>query len=1167
MDDQRSIDQRNQSRLTDQQRRAIETRDVSVALSAGAGCGKTFVLTERFLSHLDPAFSGNGSPCQWHEIIAITFTERAAREMRDRIRRRCQERLIGAPADEAQVWWKLVRDMDGARISTIHSYCTALLRAHAVEAGLDPRFTVLDQTASIAILSGVIDDQLRELLSKRDGVVLDLLVEFGLDGLRDRIRLLIDHRGKAGFADWQDIEPASLAKKWHHVCDTEVLPLAPASIAADANTQRLVALLEAHPSSQPACREGRQELLDRLTRLPDSQNPREDLDALHELAKVKNFGGPKSWDQPAIYDQVKQACKALRAAIKGWLNALKFDPASEARAAELTLDVYRLAWRITEAYERRKRELAALDFEDLVVQARDLLVDPRNAGLRARVASQIRLLLVDEFQDTDGVQLDLVEALCGDGLTTGKLFFVGDFKQSIYRFRGAEPQVFHLLRDKIPSAGRLPLTKNFRSQPAILDFVNALFYDSLGGQYERLVASRSQVAPRPAIEFLWAADEDKTRVSVDEQRQREADWVARRLRAMLDAGESLVWDDQAAQSGSPRSRPVRLGDIAILFRALSSVQHYEEALRRYGISYYLVGGHAFYAQQEIFDLLNLLRCVDSLADEVSLLGALRSPMFSLSDETLFWLARHSDGLSAGLLASRLPAELEESQRHRARFAAQTLNELRRMKDRVSMTELIQYALDRTGYPATQLAEFLGERKLANLEKLIDMARDFDRAGLFTLADFIAELSRFVAEQPKEALAATEAESSDVVRLMTIHQAKGLEFPVVVVADVEQTMALGSCAATYDTQLGPVVHIPNNPWEKWGATGHDLWKLIQRAADRDEQKRLLYVATTRAADFLILSAGVTDINKPKGPWRALLGQRFDLETGNLRTPLPAGYRDPQIRVIRERPELAADEVRADHRRSLGKILQSVADAAGRTGAVPKSIQPIPADRGGRRQFSFSRLTGHLHAPREREAGAEIELPQKKNAAHNALALGTLVHEVLADLPFAPATDLDALVYNRAASQTESETCIAEATRLVRSFLDSARAARLRQAQKVHVELEFLLAWPPGSTTEGGAYLQGYIDCLYQDQEGWHLLDYKTNRITPETIASVAAPYEMQMLVYALAIQQSLGEPPVEIVLHFLRGNLERRFELTADARRRLIEQVNRAILAETSTSVM
>ena len=555
-----------------------------------------------------------------------------------------------------------------------------------------------------------------------------------------------------------------------------------------------------------------------------------------------------------------------------------------APAAEFALQTLELAGELASQYDRKKRELAVLDFNDLLSSARELLVGPERAAVRRQLASQIRLLLVDEFQDTDPLQVEMVKAICDNEHLGGKLFFVGDHKQSIYRFRGARPEVFRDLQDEIPPEGRLPLSMNFRSQPAILEFVNTLFCEELGPNYEPLQPKRLQVSPRPAVELLWACDPAVANDAVDpppvvqedmgrRERllRREADWIARRIRSMLDSGEKIVWDSDAAKAGSPAPRAVREGDVAVLFRAMTNVDHYEEALRRYGINYYLVGGRAFYSQQEIFDLLNLLRAINSVSDEVSLAGALRSPMFGLLDESLLWLAKDGS-LSTGLFELELPEELDKQQRDRVECAKATLLALRAMKDRVPVAQLIGETLERTGYDAMLLAEFLGERKLANLQKLIEQARSFDRAGIFSLSDFITQLSEFVARQPDEALAATHPETADVVKLMSIHQSKGLEFPVVVVPDMGRKRHNVGPVMAFTPELGPMFK------DAEAVTGYDLWMMAENDADSSETSRLLYVAATRAADYLILSSGMEEPGKAMGPWLELLDRRFDLMTG-------------------------------------------------------------------------------------------------------------------------------------------------------------------------------------------------------------------------------------------------------------------------------------------------
>jgi len=1151
--------------LTGQQRRAVTARGVSVALSAGAGCGKTFVLTERFLSQLAPGHWPAGERPRLSEVIAITFTERAAREMRKRIRAGCRRRLLEAPEREAEHWLGLIRELDSARISTIHSFCRTLLRSHAVEAGLDPQFEVLEQAQADTLEHELIDDEFRSRLAGGDEAMIELVVEFGLEPLREMVAVLLGRRHQIDWATWQTATPEVLLARWETFWRNVSLPSVLDRIARSPETQTVLEIARHEGPDHPTMRDRCGVLAERLAGLRQSGDPSSDLEAIQKNARVRGGGGKGVWPSEATYVRFKGAAECLRRLVDRVRPIVSFDTESACPAAEASLRLLAVAQGVARAYEARKQQLAAVDFDDLLIYARRLLTAPEHGALRRRLASQTRLLLVDEFQDTDPLQDELVEALVGEGLTQGKLFLVGDYKQSIYRFRGADPHVFRRRRAGMPAEGRLPLTLNFRSQPAILDFVNALFCEDLGEQYEPLVASRPQVGPEPAVELLWAPDElPEVRSGQSERiRRREADFIARRLRAMLESGEKRVWDEEAAERGKPAARAVRPGDIALLFRALSDVQYYEEALRSHGIDYYLVGGHAFYAQQEIFDVLNLLRSVASRSDEVSLAGALRSGLFCLEDETLFWLAQHPEGLTGGLFAKDLPRELTAEQRGRVEFAAAVLTELRAVKDRLPVAELIERALARTGYDAVLLAEFLGERKLANLRKLIDRARSLDESGIFSLADFITQLAEFVARQPDEPLAATHPESTDVVRLMTIHQAKGLEFPVAVVPDLDRRTRGLSAAVAFTPELGPAVKSSS------GTGGFELHAWREQEEEQAELVRLLYVATTRAADYLILSSGVRRLGSASGPWTELVGRRFDPLSGKLRVELPAGYKSPKVKVTTERP-VSPEPSTGAGRRDLNKLVDKAVQLAEQdAGRVPAYLGPVAADRAARRQYSFSRLSGALH-PHLADDGAADPLEPGEAASGgprlDPLGLGTLVHAVLAEIDWHQAVDVAARVRRLAPQHlADDEGGLEEPIEMIGRFLDSPRAAQIAAASRVHRELEFLLAWPPGAVADAaaapGRYLQGFIDCLYEDGAGrWHVVDYKTNRVSSSTLEKVAAEYEMQMLVYALAVERILGEPPAELVLSFLRPGLEYEIPWGDAARRRAVELVNQRMAA-------
>jgi ATP-dependent helicase/nuclease subunit A len=784
------------------------------------------------------------------------------------------------------------------------------------------------------------------------------------------------------------------------------------------------------------------------------------------------------------------------------------------------------------------------------------------------------------------VQVEILRALAGSP-ESNKLFIVGDYKQSIYRFRGADPAVFVELRGETPAAGRLPLSQNFRSQPGVISFVNTLFAASLHTAeepYEPLIAHRPAAHAGPCVEFLWAP------ASTDENtaghRATEARWIARRLRQLLDSGEPLIGNKDGT------ARPVRLGDIAILFRSLPNVQLYEEAMREYGIPYYLVGGHAFYAQQEIYDLLNLLSAVQSSADEIALAGALRSPIFALTDETLFWLAREN-GTLAGAFApeAKGPTAIEKEQLTRAQDAARILAELRRLKDRLPITELIRHVLEMTGYDAALAAEFLGERKLANLEKLIEMARVFDRSTTLGLADFIVQLREFVVNEPKESLAATHPENTDVVKLMSIHKSKGLEFPVVVVPDLERRPNNDSTQVAFDPELGPLVDA--GPGGTGVSSGLMMYRTTQTRAAESESTRLFYVATTRAADYLILSSSMKDIAEPSQAWTRLLAERFDLQSGACLAAVP-GIAPPQIRATTiepPEPEKIALPRGKKWRDILGD-LPSVQTDAQQVEQEWRRLESVPPNALARRRFSISRLTSELKAldaettlPTEELAGPTLPsaaalglagewTENSTNSSADAAQLGILTHAVLSKLSLthcrklAPSL-LRHWIEDSADRLNVTDPSVREAARtMLDQFHQSPRCRELATAKSIHTEVEFLLPRLTAKQTQHPntgepLYFQGFLDLLYQNAAGeWWIVDYKTNLVPGNTMAyrQLVESYRPQLSIYALAVEEALGGPPAGMVLHFLRTGQEEIFPWNSSARAEMETWLERSLSA-------
>lgn len=1131
---------------TPQQTAAITARNVSVALSAGAGCGKTFVLTQRFLAFLEPGLA----QADLRSLAAITFTDRAAREMRDRIRATCQKRLETCADGDVEHWLGILRGLDAARISTIHSFCTGLLRSHAVESQLDPRFTVLEPALADTLREDAAQTTLHRLLIAEDPDAEAYVLRFGLERTQDILASLIAQRFRVDWSQPQDLTTDQLAQRWLTAWNTDMVPRLALKCRDSASATAIRELLAEHVPTHPVMRERCQILRESLG--PDAVwvNPLAELTALREAAKVQGGGGKSAWPSEEVYDAISSHFKNFRTQVDQVTEKLDIDEEDVHLAAELACQGLRLTRHAVAEYEASKQANAALDFDDLLLRARDLLRD--HPSVRERLGAGLKLLMVDEFQDTDPVQAEIVRMLCGTALTRGKLFLVGDHKQSIYRFRRADPQVFRTLRDEMPPAGRLSLTTNFRSQPEILRFVNFLFHRTFP-EYEPLVPFHAeQQSPKPTIELLFAThDAEPTPVETGEEdedddpnaaqlRAREADWIARRLAELL-ADPTPRVRAKDAKSGREMLRRVTPGDIIILFRALTHVSVYENALRSYGLDYYLVGGKTFYSQQEVYDLLNLCRCLDDPDDVVALIGVLRSPFFGFTDDTLMTL-RPDDGDWWNRLQSPPPTGLPAVQLERVRFAGTTLAWLRSQKDRLPITELLNAALDRTGYDAALLAEFLGSRKVANLRKLIDQAGTFDRAETFTLRDFVHRLQASVLTETDEEFATTLPESGAVIRLMSVHQSKGLEFPVVVVADINRYGKGHGASAYLHGEWGALVRIPREFGEERPHLGLTMLNLEEQEADQEETLRLFYVALTRAADHLILSAGTDADRTPKSPWMRLLAERFHLDTGLPKHDAilgsygtadgPEGI--PDVRSHKQPPQARRVE-ESREQIPLSKIYPQFNDAE--PTPWPAASLIIPEATTAPRTWSVSQL----------EQLAEAEFPGVSHArnfdrssidpAVAAEALGVLVHAVLEVCDFTAPETWEAQI--EPAARRKRLLLTAELHAAANRLLDELRHAPIVQeiaaANTLLREVEFV--FPFGRCADGTVIdtITGTCDLVYRTAKGeWKLIDFKTGLFDSHADdAALISPYRWQMALYAWAFCDWQQQPLTSMSLLYVR----------------------------------
>jgi ATP-dependent helicase/nuclease subunit A len=1072
-------------RLTEQQRAALDRGAVSVALSAGAGCGKTTVLAERFLQELD-----GPEARALRSVVALTFTEKAARELRQRIRARCREKIETGDEQDVRRWRTILRGLEAAPIGTFHEFCGRMLRLHAVESGIDPEFSVLDESISRALRDQAVRITLRAALSEQDLDLINLAVDYGLGQIDDTLRELVGSAALADLETWAGQDPGSILEHWRVVWEHSGRP---ALIRQAAHAvRRCRAALEPLDPASTKLRARRGEVLSLLEGVETGLCPDSHLIDIKEAARISDLRGKDVWPSDEVKELVKKRFESLRKAIDKIVHRLSWSERLTREEIANRQRLARLALKAAREYGRLKRDRHGLDFNDLQLRFIDLLrarpgilMDRREAA--GSESSIFEFILVDEFQDTDRLQSEILERLGGSEFLAGRLFVVGDFKQSIYGFRGAEPAIFQEWRQTFPASGRRDLSENFRSVPGVIHFVNALFaecfevkeagapVEGAGPILNRLGPMRDAADHGPAVEFLWAHDDGASkRAAAHELRAAEAARLARHIRRRLDNGW-MIFDRK-----TKRQRRAGPGDVAFLFRAMTDVGPCEVALTEEGLDYHTIGGAAFYAQQEIHDLINVLSVVEDPLDEVALAGTLRSPFFGLSDDGLYWLATSfTGGLTVGLARLEEIADLPPHDRRQAIRARTLLDGWRALKDRVSIAALTSRILGDSGYEAALVCEFLGPRKLANTRKLVTLARDFDRQGGFLLADFVAQLRAHRDDPPREEQASTSDEEGTSVRLMSIHQSKGLEFPIVVVPDLNRSSVPRGRLIAIHPELGLVVRPPlaepgdedSEPADdsEGGSLGWEACRALSHEQDEQESLRLFYVAVTRARDALILSSGDSPGQEPRSVALRLLDERFDLSSGLCRATLPPDWPVPEVNVP------VCDAVQTDE--SEYRVTPR-ADAPRRL-----SIDAIRDDIS--RFMSKPVLTASSGGPAFPPARL-IDLDPLNGLSSRSRRLVRLIRAILADPRLYRGRPLPQIAARAAEMQVPAAqaSLVREASRLLGPWLETNEFRRLRDLKPDAIKPGFawMVSRQPGGRTP--TVFRGSCDLLIRDPNaGW------------------------------------------------------------------------------------
>ncbi len=1060
---------------------AIERREGELLLDAGAGSGKTSVLVERFVravleDDVDVA-----------AILTITFTDKAAAELRERIR----ERLRQLGADEA------ARATEGAFISTIHGFCARVLRANALAAGIDPGFAVLDQNQAERLADRAFDDGLDRVGRDEPGGV-ELIAAYGARALRGAILGAYRELRSRG-----ETEPRL----------PEMAP-GPDPAAARARLRdaaaRAARELGALPEPGAKVRQAL-ERLERANRLAASPDPWPG--ALLRVALPGGNGAALS----------TPACEAYGNALADFTTAQE-----HVRAGRALSLLDRLLRCFGARYAEHKRTAAGLDFEDLELLTRDLLAG--NDELRERYRARFAHVMVDELQDTNRIQLDLIEQIA-----TANVFMVGDAQQSIYGFRHADVELFERLGERLEGVGaRARLETNFRSRPEILDVVNRVFSAVIGEHFQPLRAGRTDPAGgEPGVELLiadrdadWQSDGDEGIV---------APWRIAEARALAGRVRELIDDGRTAR------------EFVVLTRATTDLRAYERALEEQAIPTYVIGGRGYWAHPQIVDMVAYLRALANPREEEAFYSVLASPLVGVSVDALvvlaaaarergrdpWWLLREPD---------EALDELDSADRDRLTSFGSWFSVERRAASRLSIEELIDRALTGTGYDLAMLSMPGGRRRLANVRKLMRLAREQEalvgrdlRAFLELVRGREAGWAGFRDERESEA--PVEGEALDAVRLMTIHRAKGLEFPIVCVADLgrlrpwrPELLRIGR-----DGRLGLRIAEPGSEKSErvldYEALGEE-----QTAAEEREERRVFYVALTRACERLLLSgAGTPDaLDRDRSPlgWLGPAVIEAGIEPVFVHPDGPgagageAGAVGPPPPVSEPWPPVSEPSLGAS--RSSGTEPGS---PASRPEPLPPARLAAPVSH-----LSYSSLGEYQRCGYRFYVERVLGIPPTAGAAAGTAAgtgglggveRGILVHALLEKLDFRhPAVPPPAAIVESA----EEPVSFADAEligALIERFTASQLCARLARSTDVQREQRFSFLLEPDMVVTGA------IDVLAREPGGRMLVvDYKSDRLEDAPLeAIVSDQYGTQRLIYALAALRA-GADSVDVAHLFL-----------------------------------
>ncbi len=1123
---------------------AETTFDRNVVVIAGAGTGKTTLLVNRLIHGLLRETGG----FTLTQIVALTFTNKAAQEMKTRLRDRLQALLAsdsqGTPQETQEYCERYhlsgerfqekihqaLNDLEKSHIRTLHSFAAHILRLYPLEAGVVPQFQEDDGTDFSELFQETWQAWLEDVLgttgeSSREWKA--LFRQLSLQSIKDFAFGLC--------ADFVSLP--ELGRQWTSSSNQDMF-----LEWLEGKRDAILRLLEAHSTARPRKIEQMLEAALQVFERTIPSLPGQSIELSEDDRRLLNASpgkAPKGWET-IDFEEANRAILSAKRLI-------------EANPVILHA-VIQLLSPFVDRLHQRFSEKGRVRFDGLLVRVRNVLRDfPR---VRRELKSDFQAILVDEFQDTDPLQYEIVlylaETLGKDAkdwrdvsLVPGKLFIVGDPKQSIYAFRRADIEAFDQVVEKLirDGAERCTLTTNFRSQPAILHFVNEVF--------DRLFVPRPNVQPQNiALDAGRPLEEMKgpspVEISVVAQGNQDAEWNAETA-TYLEAQWLAQWiRDQLTQERNEvgekgRAGRLRPGHFAVLFRKFTNAHVYLEALHRQGLAYITEDARHFYRRQEVVDMVNILRVLDDPTDSIALVGVLRSSLGGVPDREIMELFK------GGTVDVRHPSVLSSWKSDRkpaVQLLFTRLAALSQQAHSIPIPDLLEQLLNQLPILELAAASSHGEQAVVNIWKLRDGLLEQARQPQNTFRVCVHRLVESLRTQDRESEGQLAEETWDAVRVMTIHKAKGLEFPIVILPGLHQL----------NTPTDPETEVSRD-WMSgmYGCRLSSFWNREQvmledkhRIREEAEQRRVLYVGMTRARERLILSGGLLG-RRNRGSFLGMLQSVIQGEWGNVQeTALQLGKEKIHQTVIlphmldRESPSKGE---RSQEQHEQGR--KTFSSAAWRT------RQDIWAH--ARETISFFTPSDLKDQSSHMEGGRSSTISQQHTRQ-----LGIWVHQFLEHWGY----EEKGTVFHDAirtfhdhlplAVRAEHAEVLVDMTDVLTTFSQSAAYQELQQARIIGREVPFLLQWPTGQDADAFTPLgvmEGRVDVIYESQGEWWVGDYKTDRVESGGEKAYAERYLDQAKVYTLAMRKTLDVDVKGCKLFFLRTGVTIPVDLDEDFKQR------------------